>query len=208
MKNVICKEFGYAEFRKYQIELLSRKGSSLFLPMSFQVLGDGEDKRILACYDISDTNPLGIIYDGAEAPYIASELMDGMMDSLDSYFVPHDYLMEGEFIYKDRRGMLKSAFVPSGETIGFSGNSSVGLGKLYSEMGKEIKNKLLVLLGEIYPREGVAYPDILEKTLKILGEEEIGFDTCRRRIELLKEESVRRRVERAIDSLDLSGSFV
>lgn len=208
MKNVICKEFKYGEFYPYQVELLSENEEGFFLPVSFQIMGEGEKKSLLACYDISRKNPLTIIYDGAEAPYIASKLIDSMIDSMDKYLMPMDYLMEKSFLYTDSRGRIQAIFVPSCEGRKTEDGESNSIERTYSGVGMEIRNKIAVLIREIYPQEGVAFYDILERTIEVLEDKDFGFDGCRRRIELIKEESVKRRMERSFDSIDLSGSFV
>ena len=211
MKDVICKEINILEIKKYQMEILVSGVSKLFVPVSFKTLeefreelrdsysdnSESEELKILACYDISGLDLLPTMYDGAEAPYIAAELLRGMSEAMDNYIMPSDYALSKDSIYRDRKGKIRLIFLPA-ETSGDT----------YPSMGHEIKKKIVSALDAIYPEAGIAYQEILFKVKEILSDETIGLDSCLRILERIKSEAHYIRCGSSSMNLDLSRIMV
>ena len=207
MKDIICKEINILEIKKYQMEILVRGVSKLFVPVSFKTLEEfreeirdtyaeateSEDLKILACYDISGLDLLPTMYDGAEAPYLATELLRGMSEAMDNYIMPGDYTLSKESIYRNRQGRIKLVFIPA---------ESDGVPKV--SLGQEIKRKIVAVLEEIYPEAGIAYEEILMKVKDLLRDETIGLDSCLRALERFKSEAHYIRCGSPSLNLDLS----
>ena len=211
MKDILCKEINVNEIKKYQMEILVSGVSKLFIPVSFKTLEEFREdmidsyvenpenngQMILACYDISGLDLMPMVYDGAEAPYIASELLKGMSEAMDNYIMPYDYNLNKDCLYRDRHGRIKVVFSPSTEQ-----KDNVG------SLGQDIKRKIATVLELLYPEGGIAYQEILIRVKETLLDETIGLDTCLRGLERLKSEGYYLRCGTGSSTLDFSSIMV
>ena len=191
MKDIICKEFDENMELGYQGDLLSKVRVDFFLPVSFQIIN--ETGRIVGFFDISETDEYRMQYDGGEAPYIATKLARGMMDAMDYYIMPEDYILRRDVMRVGRKGEIRLLFIPN-----------VNKDIKYSSATGYIRKKIVRLLLELYPKEGIAYSATLDETLAVLKDGTLSIDTCLRKLENIKEEVYLLKREKAWGGIDFS----
>ena len=176
MKDVVCKEFRYKDIIPYQLKIVSMGKIDFFVPTTFKCM-DNEYVRL--CYCLSDMDPLVNDVDGSEGPYIATSIMNGMMEAI---------MLRRKLVYLCRDKNYRIAFVPD------------QFCEIHiNDPAKAIRKMTLSLLREIYNVNSkdrhvtdsrVNNPVIVDELIRILSDNSVGMDNCMRRIDTLKERRV------------------
>ena len=195
MKDIICKEYDEGTFLGYKGEILANSKVGFFLPVSFQLVD--ENNRIIAFFDVSDTDEMKMQYDGTDAPDIAMKLIEGMMEACDYYIMPEDYLIKREFIRVGKNNKLKLLYVPNPNP------DRAGV-----PVGMWIRRVVAIRVRELYPKEGIAYRETLDSTIEILKDGTLGLETCIRKLENIRADAYTERMERSWSGIDFSMQIV
>ena len=186
--------------RLFELHILSNIKVDLFLPLSYE-LKEGEEgepegrEEVIIYSDITETEPLLKVDYGGEAPYIASDLMNKMEEAMFKYMLPWHYKVNGSLLRGTKNRGIKLIYepeIPKSEDIDMPGTI--------------IRKKTALLIKEIFGTE-----DIVGSVIDLLEDESIGFETCKRRMEKLKEEVFFLRPDSPFDLpdlLDLYGEIV
>ena len=175
MKDIIRREIKSSSFKRYELEVLAENQLPLFLPLSYEFDRDGD---AIITYDVTETDPYDDRFSGSEAPRIIIEIMREMVRAMDYYIYPMDYLVAKKYTRIDKKGRMKLLFIPCNMEDKKEITAPFGF----------IRMIAVVFLRDLYESTKVEYYEVVKKCEEILRDKKIGFNTCIRRLEVLKEE--------------------